>query len=54
MLKSPIEYLTEIAVQVKQFDALYRGAGCRFDLPDCPMWILYNLSSSEIPRFYIC
>ena len=41
------EYLMNIAGQEKQFDALYRSAGALFGLPDCAMWILYFLSSSE-------
>ena len=43
------DYLTEIAVREKQFDALYRKAGSRFGLPDCPMWTLYYLAWSEVP-----
>ena len=41
------DYLTSIAKQEKQFDALYRNAGAVFGLPDCAMWILYYLSISE-------
>jgi len=41
------EYLMNIAKQEKQFDALYRNAGTLFGLPDCAMWILYFLSTSE-------
>lgn len=41
------EYLMNIGRQEKQFDALYRNAGVLFGLPDCAMWILYFLSSSE-------
>ena len=41
------EYLMNIAKQEKQFDALYRNAGALFGLPDCAMWILYFLSTSE-------
>ena len=41
------EYLMSIDRQEKQFDALYRNAGALFGLPDCAMWILYFLSSSE-------
>ena len=41
------DYLNEIALQEKQFDALYRMVGSRFELPECPMWILYYLASSE-------
>lgn len=41
------DYLTSIAKQEKQFDALYRNAGALFGLPDCAMWILYYLSISE-------
>jgi len=42
-------YLKRIAVQEKQFDALYRSAGDRFGLPDCSMWVLYFLVSSKEP-----
>ena len=41
------EYLMNIAKQEKQFDALYRNASAIFGLPDCAMWILYFLSTSE-------
>ena len=41
------DYLTEIGKQEKQFDALYRNAGALFGLPDCAMWVLYFLSSTE-------
>lgn len=41
------EYLTEIGMQEKQFDALYRGAASLFGLPDCSMWVLYYLISAE-------
>ena len=41
------EYLMSIGNQEKQFDALYRNVGTFFGLPDCAMWILYFLSSSE-------
>lgn len=41
------DYLMNIGRQEKQFDALYRNAGAFFGLPDCAMWILYFLSSSE-------
>lgn len=41
------EYLISIGRQEKQFDALYRNAGALFGLPDCSMWILYFLSTSE-------
>lgn len=41
------EYLMSIGNQEKQFDALYRNVGTLFGLPDCAMWILYFLSSSE-------
>ena len=42
-------YLKQIAVQEKQFDALYRSAGERFELPDCSMWVLYFLVSCKEP-----
>ena len=41
------EHLMNIGRQEKQFDALYRNAGALFGLPDCAMWVLYFLSSSE-------
>ena len=41
------DYLTQIAVQEKQFDSLYRRAGTRFGLPDCTMWVLYFLTTFE-------
>ena len=41
------DYLTKISKQEKQFDALYRNAGAMFALPDCAMWVLYFLSSTE-------
>lgn len=41
------EYLSNIGRQEKQFDALYRNAGALFGLPDCAMWVLYYLSSSD-------
>ena len=43
------DYLTEIAGQEKQFDALYRKASARFALPDCPMWVLYYMALSPVP-----
>ena len=49
MSDTAVDYLTEIAIQEKQFDALYRKVSSRFSLPDCPMWILYYLASSEAP-----
>lgn len=47
MKKYTEEYLTEIGMQEKQFDALYRGAASMFGLPDCSMWVLYYLVSAE-------
>lgn len=41
------EYLSRIAAQEKQFAALYRSVGAQFGLPDCTMWALYYLVSSE-------
>ena len=41
------DYLTKISKQEKQFDALYRNAGAMFGLPDCAMWVLYFLSTTE-------
>ncbi|MDY3212501.1 MarR family winged helix-turn-helix transcriptional regulator [Pyramidobacter sp.] len=43
------DYLTRIAMQEKQFDALYRETSTKFDLPDCAMWVLYFLVSSDGP-----
>lgn len=43
------EYLRQMAVQEKRFDAMYREAGARFGLPDCSMWVLYFLISSGEP-----
>ena len=43
------EYLRQMAVQEKRFDAIYREAGARFGLPDCSMWVLYFLISSGEP-----
>ena len=47
MKKYTEEYLTEIAMQEKQFDALYRGVASLFGLPDYSMWVLYYLVSAE-------
>lgn len=49
MDKEAVDFLTKVAIQEKQFDALYRNASSRFALPDCPMWILYYLSSADQP-----
>ena len=46
MEKYTEEYITEIGMQEKQFDALYRGASSSFGLPDCSMWVLYYLAST--------
>ena len=43
------EYLRQMAVQEKRFDAMYREAGAKFGLPDCSMWVLYFLISSGEP-----
>ena len=43
------EYLSRIASQEKRFDALYRAVGGQFGLPDCTMWALYYLVSSDEP-----
>ena len=43
------EVLSRIASQEKQFDALYRAVGYRFGLPDCTMWALYYIVSSDEP-----
>ena len=42
-------YLSQIAAQEKQYAALYRTVGSQFGLPDCTMWALYYLVSSEEP-----
>ena len=49
MANEPVDHLTKIAIQEKQFDALYRKACTLFDLPECPMWILYYLSCEGRP-----
>ena len=49
MDREAVDFLTEIAIQEKQFDALYRNVSSRFALPDCPMWILYHLASTDHP-----
>ena len=41
------DYLAMIARQEKQFDALYRNAGALFNIPDCAMWVLYFVASSQ-------
>ena len=43
------EFLMRISTQEKQFDALYRGVASRFGMPDCAMWVLYFLISSDEP-----
>ena len=43
------EYLRQMAVQEKRFDAMYREAGAKFGLSDCSMWVLYFLISSGEP-----
>jgi len=43
------EYLSRIAAQEKQYAALYRAVGGQFGLPDCTMWALYYLVSSDEP-----
>lgn len=47
MSKRNNEYLSEMARQEKQFDAMYRNISEGFAFPDCAMWILYFLSSSD-------
>lgn len=42
-------FLTNISTQEKQFDALYRGVASFFGMPDCTMWVLYFLVSSDQP-----
>lgn len=49
MDKEAVDFLTEVAIQEKQFDALYRNVSSRFALPECPMWILYYLLSADQP-----
>ena len=41
------QYLTEAGMQEKRYDALYRKCASVFGFPDCAMWILYYLSSSD-------
>ena len=43
------EYLSQIAAQEKKYAALYRAVGSKFGLPDCTMWALYYLVSSDEP-----
>ena len=43
------EYLLQIAAQEKQYAGLYRTIGSKLDLPDCTMWALYYLVSSDEP-----
>ena len=43
------EYLSQIAAQEKKYAALYRAVGGKFGLPDCTMWALYYLVSSDEP-----
>ncbi|MBR5427344.1 MAG: MarR family transcriptional regulator [Clostridia bacterium] len=43
------EYLSQLATQEKQYAALYRAVGGKFGLPDCTMWALYYLVSSDEP-----
>lgn len=43
------EFLMQISTQEKQYDALYRDAASRFEMPDCTMWVLYFLISSDEP-----
>lgn len=43
------EFLENISTQEKRYDPLYRGVASRFGMPDCAMWILYFLVSSDEP-----
>ena len=43
------EYLSQLATQEKKYAALYRAVGGKFGLPDCTMWALYYLVSSDEP-----
>lgn len=43
------EFLENISTQEKRYDALYRGVASRFGMPDCAMWVLYFLISSDKP-----
>lgn len=43
------EMLAALARQEKRYDSLYRNVGTFFGQPDCAMWVLYNLISSEDP-----
>ena len=42
-------YLLEINAQEKRFGALYRQAAVTFGLPECAMWVLYFLISTDEP-----
>lgn len=43
------EFLMNISAQEKRYDALYRSVASRFGMPDCAMWVLYFLVSSDEP-----
>lgn len=43
------EMLNDLAKQEKRYDSLYRNVGTMFGQPDCAMWVLYCLISSEDP-----
>ena len=43
------EYLRQMAIHEKRFDAMYQEAGAGFSLPDCSMRVLYFLIFSVEP-----
>ena len=49
MEKNEREYLREVSLQEKRFDALYRRTAALFGLSDCGMWVLYFLHAAEKP-----
>ena len=49
MKRKARDYLLEINAQEKRFGALYRQAAVTFGLPECAMWVLYFLISTDEP-----
>lgn len=47
MPKRNEESLSILAKQEKKFDAMYRNVSAGFGFPDCAMWILYFVASSN-------
>lgn len=47
MKRKAKDYLLKINAQEKRFGALYRQAAMTFGLPECAMWVLYFLVSSD-------